>query len=144
MNDRIRQVTIREDPLTRLGALLTEARLAKKDPRGKPLTVSGMAKLQPLSRQPLADAEHGTKEMSPGTYRLLEDFHGWPAGSILRYLHENGPEPTAPELAGAPSEVRVIAPGYELLSEEKRRVVDDVIRSMLQSRGTNGNGGNGR
>src|SRR5690348_7448006 len=92
MADRIRFVTIREDPLDRLAQLVTEARQSMRDERGKALSKPKAAQAAGLSRQTLDNIEAGQRAADL-SYAQVEQFLGWIPGSILRYLKENGPEP---------------------------------------------------
>lgn len=108
MTGRIRTVMIREDPLKRLGALVSSARRAVRDEKGRSLNRSAAALQVPISRQVLINIEDGKplpsstdeepRSATDEIYAVIEVFFGWSPGSIVRYLRENGPEPKRAEV----------------------------------------------
>ena len=133
MADRIRVVTIREDPLDRLAQLVTQARQAMRDDRGKAMSKPKAAQAAGLSRHTLDNVEAGQRA-SDLTYAQLEQFLGWAPGSVLRYVRDNGPEP------GPASEVVVEQQGTETgqsltarfgeLSADEQALVDAMIETL--------------
>ena len=116
-------MTIREDPLKRLGALVSAARKAVRGEKGKPLNRSVAALQMGLSRQILINIEDGKPLLSstaeapcsasPESYVVIEEFFDWEPGSIARYLRENGPEPGPAEARS----VNLLDLGDESLSD---------------------------
>ena len=154
MPDRIRLVEIREDPLVTLGRHVSEARQSRRGEKGRPLAVLGMAQQIAMSRQTLAEIEKGTPpKKTAATYRVVEDFFGWPAGSILRYLDETNPGPL-PAVAPV-AEVEIYGPEQTwvtieagLTEEEKRELKEhaaDYAERMRRAHSRNRprNGPNG-
>jgi len=132
---RIRQVTVREDALRRLGELVKMARLAT--------IVDGRPLSQPAatlaigfgSRDTLDGIENGLRVL-PVSYAMIEQFFGWVPGSILDYLDRNGPEPQKPEPSGR-DETQTIVSKLGDLSADDQAEVDKFVQ-YLKSRRTDG------
>jgi len=133
MADRIRVVTIREDPLDRLAQLVTQARQAMRDDRGKAMSKPKAAQAAGLSRQTLDNVEAGQRA-SDLTYAQLEQFLGWAPGSILRYVRDNGPEPgPAPEVVVEQQGTETgqsLTARFGELSADEQALVDAMIETL--------------
>jgi len=133
MVERTRVVTIREDPLDRLAQLVTQARQAMRDERGKAMSKPKAAQAAGLSRQTLDNVEAGVRA-SDLTYAQLEQFLGWVPGSILRYVKDNGPEPgPAPEVTveqQATDTGQSLTARFGELSAEEQALVDAMIETL--------------
>lgn len=125
--------------LERLAELVTQAQRDRRNERGLPLTDEEARIGIGISRETLKKMKAPPPTDPPSDqgigcedrlYRPVEDFFHWLPGSILKYLDHDGPEP---------EEIPEPQPGYEQLGElmvklpeEKRRVVDGIIHSLLQ------------
>lgn len=95
----------------------------------------------PITDRTLADIENGVREVSLGTYAVLENKLGWAPGSIEAV--RAGHEPTAANTAtgqqqqqlqqhqrpSAPPNPLKSVPTEELLLELRRRIISDQLRS---------------
>lgn len=140
MADKIRRVTMRVDPLHRLGELVEAARLAWIDPRTrKPYDLKPFIEREAhISRQTWTNIEEGTIRSRPSTYRRVETIFGWEEGSIERYLDDNGPEPgPAREVSevGRSAERHTISVDYEgsELSDKDRQRIEELVRRLARN-----------
>jgi hypothetical protein len=135
MAGRIKQVTVTEDPIRRLGELVTMARLATIV-EGRPLSnPTARLAIGFGSRDTLDRIENGLRAL-PVDYAMIEQFFGWVPGSILDFLDHNGPEPQKPGRGGR-DETQTIVSKLGDLSADDQAEVDKFIQH-LKSRRTDG------
>lgn len=139
MAAKMRRVTVRVDPLQRLGELVEAARLSWTDPRtGKPYDLKPFARdVAHISRQAWINIETGATKSRATTYRRVEDVFGWETGSILRYLDDDGPEPGPPlvvsDIGGKPHHTLSVDYEGRELSAEDQAQVEALVRRLARN-----------
>jgi hypothetical protein len=135
MAGRIRQVTVLEDRLRRLGELVTWARLAMIVDGGPLSNTKTTLASEFGSRDTVHRVETGLPVL-PVSYAMIEQFFGWIPGSILDYLDHNGSEPQQPEPGDVEATQTIVSKLGDLSASDQAEV--DKFVQYLKSRRTDG------